>query len=45
MWEIIMIIDNIEYKYGADSNKDKANEIAIQIRKQRDIWTYVRKVK
>ena len=41
-YEIMMVIDGDEFVYGADSNRDKANEIAMQIREQRNIETYVR---
>jgi hypothetical protein len=42
MFEIIMVIDGNEYKYGADSNKDRANEIAMRVRVERDVDVFVR---
>ena len=42
MFEIIMVIDGNEYKYGADSNRDRANEIAMQVRAERNIEVFVR---
>lgn len=42
MFEIIMIIDGIEYKYGSDSDRNRANEIAIKVREERNIETYVK---
>jgi hypothetical protein len=42
MYEIIMVIDNTEYKYGFDSNRDKANEIALKVQAERNVETYVR---
>ena len=32
MFKVIMIVDNEEYTYGTYSNRDKANEIAMEIR-------------
>lgn len=42
MFEIIMIIDGTEYKYGSDSDRNRANEIAIKVREERNIETYVK---
>lgn len=35
-----MEIENNEYKYGTYSDRDKANEIALQVREERnvDVW-------
>ena len=40
-YEIIMVIDGQEYIYGMDRNRDRANEIAMEIRNRRGIWVYV----
>ena len=37
-----MVIDGNEYRYGADSNRDRANEIAMQVRAERNIEVFVR---
>ena len=44
MFEIIMVIDGNEYRYGADDNRDRANEIAMRVREERDIDVFVREV-
>lgn len=41
MWTVWMVVDGEEYKYGTYSDKDRANEIAMQVRRERDIDTYV----
>ena len=47
--EIVMVCDDEEYVYGTypfdtDVEKNKVNELAMQIRKEREVETYVRKV-
>lgn len=44
MFKVIMIIDNEEYTYGTYSNRNRANEIAMEVREQRGIDTYVTEV-
>ena len=41
MWKVIMIVDNAEYVYGTYTNQNRANEVAMQVREQRDVETYV----
>lgn len=41
MWTVWMVVDGEEYKYGTYSDRDRANEIAMQVRRERDIDTYV----
>ena len=44
MFKVIMIIDNEEYAYGTYSDRNRANEIAMEVREQRSIDTYVTEV-
>lgn len=44
-WEIVMVIDDVEYIYGADNDRNKANEIAMEVREDRGIDVYVRERK
>ena len=41
MYKIMMIVDGEHYFYGADSDCNKANEIAMQVRQERRVETYV----
>ena len=41
MYKIWMIIDEEYYYYGADSNREKANEIAMKVRAERGVETFV----
>ena len=41
MYKIWMIIDEEYYYYGADSNQNKANEIAMKVRTERGVETFV----
>ena len=41
MFNVMMIIDDIYYKYGTYSDRRRANEIALQIAKERNCQTYV----
>lgn len=41
MWTVWMMVDGTEYKYGTYSNRDRANEVAMQVRRERNIDTYV----
>lgn len=43
-FRVIMIVDDEEYTYGTYESRDKANEIAMQVRDERDIETYVEEV-
>lgn len=44
MYRIMMVVDDEAYVYGADSNRDKANEIAMKVRNERNVETYVEEV-
>lgn len=44
MFKVIMIIDNEEYTYGTYRNRDRANEVAMEVREWRGIDTYVTEV-
>lgn len=44
MFEIVMVIGDNEYRYGVDSNRDKANEIAMRVRNERKVDVFVREI-
>lgn len=44
MFKVIMIIDNEEYTYGTYINRNRANEVAMEVREWRGIDTYVTEV-
>lgn len=44
MYRIMMIVEDEIYVYGTYSDRDRANEIAMQVREERDIQTYVEEV-
>lgn len=49
MAEVVMIIDGIEYVYGkypfsTQAERNNVNELAMKIRNERDVATYVREV-
>ena len=41
MFKVIMIVDNCEYAYGTYSDRNKANEVAMLVREERKIETFV----
>ena len=41
MFRVMMIVDGEEYAYGTYADRNRANEIAMQVREERDIDTYV----
>lgn len=41
MYKIWMIVDGVDYLYGTYDNKDTANEIAMQVRDERDVDVWV----
>ena len=45
MWKVNMVIDDSEYVYGIYNDNKTANEIAIWVRSNRKIDTYVEKIK
>lgn len=40
-FRVIMIVDDEEYTYGTYESRDRANEVAMQVRDERDIETYI----
>ena len=42
MFEIVMVVDGIEYIYGADTDRNRANEVAMEVHTNRDVETFVR---
>lgn len=44
MFKVIMIVDNCEYTYGTYADNDRANEIALQVREEREVDTFVEEV-
>ena len=43
-YEIIMVIDWHKYRYGIDSDRDRANRIALQVAQERNVFTEVREI-
>lgn len=43
-FRVIMIVDDKEYTYGTYDSRDKANEVAMLVRDEREIETYVEEV-
>jgi hypothetical protein len=41
MFKVMMIIDNETYTYGTYADRNRANEIAIEVRASRQIETFV----
>lgn len=41
MFKVMMIVDNEIYTYGTYSDRNRANEIAIEVRVSRQIETFV----
>jgi hypothetical protein len=44
MFKVVMIVDDCEYTYGTYADRDRANEIAIQVRCEREVDTFVEEV-
>ena len=44
MFKVIKIVDDCEYTYGTYTDRDRANEIAMQVREEREIDTFVEEV-
>ena len=40
-YQVIMLIDWQEYLYGTYDDRDRANEIALQVAQERNIYTEV----
>ena len=41
MFKVMMIVDNETYTYGTYADRNRANEIAIEVRESRQIETFV----
>lgn len=41
MFKVVMIVDDCEYVYGTYSDHNKANEVAMLVRMERNIETFV----
>lgn len=41
MFTIYMVVDGNEYAYGTYENRNRANEIAMQVRESRNVEVYV----
>ena len=44
MFRVIMVIDDEAYEYGKWDNRDKANEVAMEVREERGIETYIEEI-
>jgi hypothetical protein len=40
-YKVIMVVDDEEYVYGTYDSRDRANEVAMTVRDERDVETYV----
>lgn len=40
-YKVIMVVDDEEYVYGTYDSRNRANEIAMKVRDERDVETYV----
>ena len=41
MFKVVMIIDDCKYVYGTYSDRNKANEVAMLVREEREVETFV----
>lgn len=41
MFKVVMTVDNQDYVYGEYKNRDRANEVAMEVRNRRKIWVRV----
>ena len=41
MFKVMMLIDDEAYEYGRWNNRDKANEVAMEVREERGLETYI----
>jgi hypothetical protein len=44
MFKVVMIVDGCQYSYGTYADRDRANEVAIQVCYERQIQVFVEKV-
>ena len=45
MWQVILCVEDEEYVYGTYNDRNKANEIAIQVRDIKNINVVIKDVK
>ena len=41
MFKVMMLIDGEAYEYGRWNDKDTANEVAMKVRDEREVETYI----
>ena len=41
MFKVMMIVDGQAYCYGKWEDRNKANEVALEVQEQRDVYTFV----
>lgn len=41
MFKVVMVIDDCEYVYGTYCERNKANEVAMLVRAEREVETFV----
>ena len=44
MYRVMMLVDDKAYEYGKWEDKNRANEVAMEVRDQRMIDTYVEEI-
>jgi hypothetical protein len=44
MFKVVMVFDSGNYTYGTYEDRNRANEIAMMVREERDCETYVEEV-
>ena len=43
-FKVIMVVDDEEYTYGTYDSRNRANEVAMQVRDERGVDTYIEEV-
>ena len=41
MFKVMMLIDDEVYEYGRWNDRNKANEVAMEVREEREVETYI----
>lgn len=44
MYKVMMLVDGEAYEYGRWTDRNKANEVAMEVREERRIETFVEKI-
>ena len=44
MFRVMMVIDGNAYEYGKWNDRDKANEVAMEVREERGLETYIEEI-